>query len=422
MKAIRFFFLILAAGIFTADAQTVPIVEATNADMTAGTKGLPSVVTPRRAATLLSATYLPLAGGAMTGNITFSDTGEGLSLHGGGTITGASGALRFSGNMLLGGLTTDASPNFVLQLPNTKQLSWTNSSGAGVGVLQLYSDNIVYLDSPASTIFRTNGSTPALTLDSSQTQTNTGEIRTTGAASTFLASSAGIQYYNGGALITSTGANTSTNGTFTLRSQRSNGSNAIDVLSSDTSGNATFASRVIASAATVGATGYFDWTGQSVMRSPTDGTIKISNAAETDFTRLILGTNNSSGVAIKKNSTAINFRLADDSADAAITAGAGTFSGAVTVGSGTAITKVLSATATLDFASTGSGAVDDKTITVTGAAVGDTVAIGVPNGSVTATSEFSAWVSATNTVTVRFSPKATEDPASGTFRATVVQF
>jgi len=81
--------------------------------------------------------------------------------------------------------------------------------------------------------------------------------------------------------------------------------------------------------------------------------------------------------------------------------------------------KFLSATATLDFASTGSEAVADLTITVTGAADGDPVLLGVPNRSITATSSYTAWVSATNTVTVRFSPKATEDPASGTFKVTV---
>jgi hypothetical protein len=84
-----------------------------------------------------------------------------------------------------------------------------------------------------------------------------------------------------------------------------------------------------------------------------------------------------------------------------------------------AVDKVLRGSATLDFASTGAGAVADLTITVTGAADGDVVSLGVPNASITATATFTAWVSATNTVTVRFSPKATEDPASGTFKITV---
>ena len=81
----------------------------------------------------------------------------------------------------------------------------------------------------------------------------------------------------------------------------------------------------------------------------------------------------------------------------------------------------LTGSATLDFASTAAGAVSDLTITVTGAADGDVVTLGVPNGSVTATATYSAWVSAANTVTVRFSPKATEDPASGTFKVRVIK-
>ncbi len=79
----------------------------------------------------------------------------------------------------------------------------------------------------------------------------------------------------------------------------------------------------------------------------------------------------------------------------------------------------LTGSATLDFPSTGSGAVADLTVTVTGASVGDVVSVGVPNGSVTATATYWGWVSATDTVTVRFSPKATEDPASGTFKIKV---
>jgi hypothetical protein len=42
------------------------------------------------------ASYLALTGGTLTGNITFNDTGEGLSFHGGGTLTGASGAVAIA--------------------------------------------------------------------------------------------------------------------------------------------------------------------------------------------------------------------------------------------------------------------------------------------------------------------------------------
>jgi len=52
------------------------------------------------------------------------------------------------------------------------------------------------------------------------------------------------------------------------------------------------------------------------------------------------------------------------------------------------------------------------------------VAIGVPNGAVSAGSVYTAWVSAANTVTIRFfngSPGAV-NPASSTFRAAIMQF
>lgn len=91
-------------------------------------------------------------------------------------------------------------------------------------------------------------------------------------------------------------------------------------------------------------------------------------------------------------------------------------------GSGNAEVKdVLSGTATLNFDLTAVVA-EDLTITVTGAADGDVVAIGVPNGSVTATAQFTGWVSAADTVTVRCRTSVVgEDPASGTFRATVIK-
>lgn len=97
-------------------------------------------------------------------------------------------------------------------------------------------------------------------------------------------------------------------------------------------------------------------------------------------------------------------------------------SGGVTIGSGgAAISKVLTATASLDYDLTAL-TVEDKTITVTGAADGDLVVIAVPNGSVTTTAQFTAWVSAADTVTIRCRTLTTgENPASGTFRATVIK-
>lgn len=168
---------------------------------------------------------------------------------------------------------------------------------------------------------------------------------------------------------------------------------------------------------TAGAGNLIGWTGRSIFSSPADGQIRLTNAAATDFTRLEFGGTTSSFPALKRNSTALNVRLADDSADAPLT------SGPLTINGGTQIQKVLSATATLDFGSLVSIGCEDLTITVTGAAVGDTVALGVPNGSVpSATFWFTGWVSTTNTVTVRGCTLVSGDPASGTFRATVMQF
>lgn len=93
------------------------------------------------------------------------------------------------------------------------------------------------------------------------------------------------------------------------------------------------------------------------------------------------------------------------------------------IGGGT-VTKVLTGTGTLDFSSTLTLSDADLTLTVTGAATGDCVFLAVPTASVVAGGHYSCWVSSANTVTVRFSNSSAGslDPASGTFRATVVHF
>lgn len=97
-------------------------------------------------------------------------------------------------------------------------------------------------------------------------------------------------------------------------------------------------------------------------------------------------------------------------------------SGGFAIGSGgAAISKVLTATASLDYDLT-AVVVEDKTITVTGAAVGDVVILGVPHGGVTATAQFTGWVSSADTVTIRCRTSVVgENPADTTFRATVIQ-
>ena len=83
----------------------------------------------------------------------------------------------------------------------------------------------------------------------------------------------------------------------------------------------------------------------------------------------------------------------------------------------------LTGSATLDFASTNAQLSADLTITVTGAADGDVVSLGVPNAAVNANTSYSAWVSAANTVTVRFNnySSGTVDPASGLFKVFVTK-
>lgn len=76
-----------------------------------------------------------------------------------------------------------------------------------------------------------------------------------------------------------------------------------------------------------------------------------------------------------------------------------------------------SVTATLDFPNTAAQTSSDLTVTVTGALDGDEVTLTVPAVSMLASSCYNAWVSASDTVTVRFNNYSAGalDPASGDF-------
>ena len=70
----------------------------------------------------------------------------------------------------------------------------------------------------------------------------------------------------------------------------------------------------------VAAAGYLAPSGRTKITAPSDGVMLLSNNAVTDFSRLQFGGTTSSFPALKRNSTQIDVRLADDSAGAGLSA------------------------------------------------------------------------------------------------------
>ncbi len=88
------------------------------------------------------------------------------------------------------------------------------------------------------------------------------------------------------------------------------------------------------------------------------------------------------------------------------------------------LAKTLTNAAVLDFPNTIAQTSSDLTLTITGAADGDAVSLGAQAGAINPNSNFTAWVSAANTVTVRFNNYSSGaiDPASGTFRISILKY
>jgi hypothetical protein len=80
-------------------------------------------------------------------------------------------------------------------------------------------------------------------------------------------------------------------------------------------------------------------------------------------------------------------------------------------------------TATLNFPITATRTSSDLSFNVTGAATGDAVSLGVPNAAVLVNTCYTAWVSAANTVTVRFNnyDNAEKNPASAVFKVMILK-
>jgi len=90
------------------------------------------------------------------------------------------------------------------------------------------------------------------------------------------------------------------------------------------------------------------------------------------------------------------------------------------------LAKTLTATATLDFPSTGASSASTLTISVPGAVDGDAVSLGAPNAAASiGGANFSAYVSSAGVVTVKLynsNVLTAIDPASGTYRVSVLRY
>jgi len=85
------------------------------------------------------------------------------------------------------------------------------------------------------------------------------------------------------------------------------------------------------------------------------------------------------------------------------------------------VARTLTGSATLDFPNTAAFSFSDLTITVTGAAAGDVAVVGPAAASIPNNTLYFAWVSAANTVSIRFinNNLIASNPASGTFKVMV---
>lgn len=111
----------------------------------------------------------------------------------------------------------------------------------------------------------------------------------------------------------------------------------------------------------------------------------------------------------------INFQMTSGAAASSVMTGDAS-------GNGSWQTIFVTASATLDFGNTSAQTSSDLTITVAGAVVGDPVTLGLP-ASPDANGAFTAWVSAANTVTVRFNnySAVSINPASAIYKVSVIK-
>lgn len=274
------------------------------------------------------------AGLTLSGNLTFSDTGEGVSFHGGGTLTGASGALTLTaaGPLLVGTSTTDnvdifsnGSGNVRLRIP-----------GSGASITTVGGVNFTSTGQIIGSV-NSAASTPA--------GTYTGTWFTGGSATTtkphFLIEPTGT---------TSTGWSTSGTG-LGVNAASGFAGNLGDFQIAGTSKLAIAVFGTDAGPSGGGVTMNFGAGNSELRFTATNGFAFSSGAqAASDIwlrrsaaSKLkMLGAGATVGGLLDLSvADTFKFRNIADSADAAITAGAGTFSGAVVAGAPGAAALIL---------------------------------------------------------------------------------
>lgn len=427
-----------ANGNITIGATTLPpevSIRTTAFKVTTGTPGVGKVLTDDGAGTGIATWATPTAGtpGGSNTQLQYNNSGAfgGIS----GATTNGTDVTFGSGNLIA----TSPSINGSATSTTGTQLNYLN---AATGTTGTASTNVVFSGSPtiATPTITTSATVPLLiggtgTTDDLIYRTTSGS-GTTGADHIWQSGNNGatelMRLLNSG----SVGVGTATPDVY------SNGTAKYFTVQNTTAAGATF-SQIVAGT-----------TGQAILMFG-NGTIKRGGIVGEDGSHLTFYTNTSNsgtsisekmritsggGVGIGTTSISAVLHLKAGAATASTAplkftsgtnlttaeAGAMEYSSSVLyfTPSGTSryqVGMLLTGSATLDFASTNAQNSSDLTITVTGAADGDPVTVGAPNGSTLTNSSFSAWVSATNTVTVRFNnySSGAQDPASGTFKVTV---